>query len=539
MTSSDRDPLVDLLRAGPPEESAYDPPGLPPSELTGMAGQTVHRRGAPSDRTTRTPLAALLGVAAIVALGAVAVMSGGKTVPSPPPGISTVPSVAGKIVTPAPTTGDARWPKVLPVAYGDGPAVIVDDGSIYVGGRGTVLALDPTGRVVDGWPVELPHDDSAIGLIADPAGGVYVHARTLLSRLSPDGQVRDGWPVSTSSEAWDPMSDGQRVAYVEAIGRSSRLHVLTPAGTVPDGWPVELSGDPVGDVAFGPGGRLLATVTRDGVPTLLSFEPDGTASPGWPRASWQHVVVRPSGDIVAWTHLDQTGRIATTAVARTMVTVMGADGEPRTGWPVEIKGAMSAPVFDAPGTLVAVVGAGEAGGDEVVALGIDGRPPAGWPVRLGAAAVSDATTPHEPQVPVPPVVGDDTVYVIETSGQRSALEAFRSDGQRLPGWPYVLPAGESYLGAAGGVPGSAWVVPAPSQAGGVFLATHDQAGVLLHLLDSTASPVPGWPVHAGPDLKLARWLPLSDGGLEVEFTSSIPQATVTRYDRDGSVHAAR
>jgi hypothetical protein len=534
MTSPDHDPLLDGLRAGPPEESSYVPPGLPPPSPAVAGRVTVRRLDHAPGRMS--PLAALLGIAAILTVAAFGLMAGAAHLLQPPPTESAAPSsTTGKYNTPAPTTGGG-WPAVLPATYADGPAVLAADGTFYAAGPGAVLALDARGDVAPGWPVDLSKNDQPIGLSLDPAGGIYVHTKQSLVRIAASGTVRDGWPVPVSPEAWDPVGDGRLVMMIEPGDAVSRIVVLRPDGSAPEGWPVDLPGDATGELAIAPDGGLLATVVRGGVPTLVSLPSDGSSGAGWTVPGWQHFVMEPSGDVVVWAYLDQNGQLASGAVSRTRLAILGRTGTPRTGWPVEIQGAMSAPSLEASGTIVAVVsGGGTPGRDELVAFGADGRPLGGWPVELAGTSLSSATTPNEPHVPARPIVAERLVLVAESGTTGSKIEAFTEDGQRAPGWPYELPAGESFVGAPGGVPGSPWLLPAPATAGGVFLASRGSTDVVIRYLDASGSTVHGWPQWV-PDLRMTRWVPLEDGGLEVEFTSSVPQVTIIRFAPDGSVY---
>jgi hypothetical protein len=536
MTSPDHDPLLDRLRAGPPEERSYVPPGLPaPSRAVG-GRVSVRRLHETSERTS--PIAAVLGVAAMIAVVTFGLMAGGARLLQPSPTASRVPSsTTAKLNTPAPTTGGG-WPAVLPAAYADGPAVFAADGTFYVAGPDSVLSLDARAAVAPGWPVHLPQGAQPIGLSLDPAGGVYVHSTQSLIRLAPTGVVRDGWPAPVGPQAWDPVVRDGLVAMIEPRDAVSRVVVLKPDGSAPKGWPVDVPGEATGELAIASDGGVLMTLVRGGVPTLVALASNGQSGVGWTAPGWQHFILTSSGDMVVWSYLDENGKVASAAVSTTRFAVLGPTGTARPGWPIELPGAMSAPALEPSGTIVAVVsGSGTGGRDQLVAWAGDGTPLAGWPVQLAGPALSSATTTNEPAVPTAPVIAGGLVLVAESGTTRSSVEAFLEDGQRASGWPFVLPDGESFVGLARGVPGSPWLMPAPAKAGGIFLASRDSTGVVIRYLRASGSTASGWPQRV-QDLRITAWVPLEDGGLAVAFTSSVPQVTVIRFAPDGSVSQA-
>ncbi len=139
---------------------------------------------------------------------------------------------------------------------GDGTAFIVSSANAQT----DVIALDPSGQLVAGWPYHsdlglqetgscAPDDTGCGGFRAAPAIGPgnilhLVHARPSDSgggsvvAIGPDGRVIDGWPVTLTrrgSEFWSVVVGVDGTAYAMAIEpEPNGSHSATILAIAPD-----------------------------------------------------------------------------------------------------------------------------------------------------------------------------------------------------------------------------------------------------------------------------------------------------------------
>jgi hypothetical protein len=285
--------------------------------------------------------------------------------------------------------GTQRYPTMAPDGVG-GAFVAWPDG-----GKLRIQHLTETGAVALGWPATgRVAADAVVGAPAptapDGAGGVYVvwtgpdtapgSASLRLIRIGPDGGVSPGWPVDgltigVPGDPWavDLVSDGEGGAFVgwtawpEPQPHLLLIHRIAGDGTLHPAWPS-------GGVAVG----------EDDVPWSLgqpNLVPDGRGGlyAAWWRSPQLCAAVGPSGLCIQCcpptnqiaSHLDSNGAlvagwpakglffgnagrvaadarggllVATTSTAesdgqyirsRGLVTRVGPDGTPATGWAFE------------------------------------------------------------------------------------------------------------------------------------------------------------------------------------------------------------
>jgi hypothetical protein len=140
-----------------------------------------------------------------------------------------------------------------------GMPVVAEDGTAYVVATGTdatIYAVDPAGRVLDGWPYQsgvplqelgrCSHEDTGCGFFRSvPAAGPESSLLVLF-----------------------PATEG-RGATIAAIGRD---------GAVRDGWPVEFEVDEVPQsIRVGPDGTVyVPTLVEEQAARLVALAPDGS-----------------------------------------------------------------------------------------------------------------------------------------------------------------------------------------------------------------------------------------------------------------------
>lgn len=184
-------------------------------------------------------------------------------------GLGTSPS---KVVAfDAAGNGKAGWPVALPAGYGpfsDGTRplspVVGDDGTVYVAAInsslvGYVMAFDPSGNLLPGWPYSLPQAfaDPGVGygrmygispglmFVPSPSGGglLYLALEGRIVALDRHGNVAPGWPyllpgtqeLNGSWFAWAATPDGGLVSIVQSSTEVGVVYVvlrLTPEGSL-------------------------------------------------------------------------------------------------------------------------------------------------------------------------------------------------------------------------------------------------------------------------------------------------------------------
>jgi hypothetical protein len=159
------------------------------------------------------------------------------------------------------------WPVSLPAGLGPFagddesgtplPPVVGTDGTVYLAATksdwtGSVLAFDPSGNVLPGWPYKLPQAFAAVGdgrdtwnpgpmFVRSTSGGgaIYLALDGEAIAVGHDGKVVAGWPYvltddDDSWEDWATVPDGGLIVIIQTLtdqGDTIDLVVrFTPAG---------------------------------------------------------------------------------------------------------------------------------------------------------------------------------------------------------------------------------------------------------------------------------------------------------------------
>jgi hypothetical protein len=176
-------------------------------------------------------------------------------------------------------------------------------------------------------------------------------------------------------------------------------------------------------VGFGRDGRVyLEAGSERG--TITALARDGTLIAGWPRKirSGARVQVDRQGRVRVTTYRGATGQCG--LPARTVYTMVRADGSTGPGWPVSVSGWSSEPELADDGTMVVAAANGR-----VTAYSRRGQIKDGWPVRRVGVTVgcTDGSRPW---------ASGDGGMVVVGDGRATLLSA---DGRVASGWPVALP----------------------------------------------------------------------------------------------------
>lgn len=376
------------------------------------------------------------------------------------------------------------WPALLRGASGCGLEADRTDGSVRavctVGTTVRAYALDPAGRPMPGWPVDLPAGDLRKWM-SDPyrvvEGSLYVvlvgnhPGSARLARVTRDGSLRSGARVKDRYTDFGGASIGpDGAAYVVGLvdgGMRSTIWALDLDGVRP-GFPVdiEVEGWP-SSPAFGPDGRVYVTVDDPGdegpaSSRVVALSAYGRVARGWPVAV----------PIDTWTTFGDP-------TAPPFPPVVASDGTVFvTGW-----------IADRPGLTA-------------YALRPSGALRAGWPyrsrepIRTGrpnAFACSCEPCSLPATAIQAPIAGpDDSLVLAQIGDAGSRLVAVRPDGRMKAGWPVALLAkGSGFVRVAAGPGGVVYafaVEPAGSRRNdcGERYAVH--AGTIV-ALDGHGDPI--------------------------------------------------
>ena len=382
----------------------------------------------------------------------------------------------GRIVGLAPDgTPGPGWPAPFGWLVGTleaGVVVLVPSPS----GPNELRAYDPAGQALPGWPVTAP------GPIVEPAfvgpgDAVAVLYRDLstghrwVTVIERNGSTRPGWPVAVpndmdgrsvvidlvttdgrvvlrSHEPWPAEGIAPEVAIAAMGGLRAQVAVIEPDGTIPADWPVRFE-QPLSQLVEGPGGRVYAvagdvqygpnpeTRTPVGPYFVVSLEPDGVASPGWPAQLPDGVTPQPAeetpGPVPPWALPPVVGADGS------VVVITRGDGTEGLAW------------FDRDGTLATVF---RLPGSTSQSNGVPAAPggPAQLPVILGDRALlavgieqpgASAGDPDRPGSDAPRVDWPISALTADTSGgaqEGDGILAVERTGA-VAGWPVLLPRG--------------------------------------------------------------------------------------------------
>jgi len=405
--------------------------------------------------------------------------------PAPDGGVYvSIPRSGGSVLVLLDRNGRPRpgWPIEVDASTECGLLLPLDDGSVRVvctmeNPDGNMFApisafaLDSQGRLLAGWPVDLPgtsHTGRVVGdeltLFATLAAtdvveeGKPSHEDGFVT-VAADGSIRSGVqvPMLHACCQWAVGPDGVAygVALVSGLTKGStevsRITALDPSG-VRAGWPIEIDGIASGP-AFGPGGQIGVTVGSSVRRTsrVLVFDRDGGA------------VVASSADLPIL-----TGEI-----------VFG-DGPYEGGLPVP-----DPPLVTRDGTIFVFSEIDPA----IFALDPMLGVMRGWPYRPETPLVSRVARPNHEGITgrslaIPAVGPDSTLYLPLQARDATAggsLVAAGPDGKVRPGWPVELTRpGAEFWSVVVGSDGTVYALAVEPESGG-----RSSASILAIAPDST------------------------------------------------------
>jgi len=350
---------------------------------------------------------------------------------------------------------DARG-KVLPgfpVAAGRGgergsPALADLDGDgmldvAWGSAAGDLNAFDRRGRTLGGWPVALGGEILGVAVqdfTATRGFEVFASAGSAVYGLHASGTRIGGWPANVGAAANGMPAvgdlDGDHVPEV-VVAAGNQVYAYGTSGSTVPGWPARLDGE-----AGGP--PVLADVDGDGKTEVLVgtaagsayvLGADGDVKDGWPVELGSKPIT--AGAAVG--DFDGTGKLALVFVAGGLyirgatVAVFDGAGRPRAGFPRQITAAVVASplVLDVDGDGAAEILLATYDGS-LVALERNGGSTPGYPVKLLGRGVTST-----------PAAGDldnDGLVDVVVASQNGYLEAVATgatDDPALAFWPML------------------------------------------------------------------------------------------------------
>ena len=334
---------------------------------------------------------------------------------------------------------------------------------IIIGYNNQVSILDHTGAQLPGWPQRIDSQNNGAHIQISPAvadldgdGSPEILAANDLNQIfvwRANGTLLPGWPkslawFSTNIAVDDLTGDGQKEIIITTFGS---VRVFDKNGTMLPGWPVftNASNSPpaIGDVD-GDGQKEIVVATLTGPTNLYMIKANGFVMPNWPKA----INPQLASNFVAWSYpvlgdLDGDGTMeCVIGSANGFVYAFRADGSNVPGWPQATKpvGVNAPAIGDIDGDGVPEVVAGNdriiengANANYLFAWHADGTALPNWPVKYdrqigissfgyGAPALADLDQDGRADV----IVSSDT-----TSGSCSAVNAYKFDGSKVPGFP--------------------------------------------------------------------------------------------------------
>jgi hypothetical protein len=336
-----------------------------------------------------------------------------STVMSPTPSLSAAPTTTpSPVTTPALSSVFRGLPLRRSAWAGDGPRIGLTpgpDGTVAVSiyrDKGAVLVLyDTRGRPRPGWPIEVPHSTwcDVVGFAIDGSLRAVCDAPDLVDgsgmtddrvfAFDPDGRVLDGWPVQIPEGYSTRVVGDDLMRLVERSVGEGEWNGIDPAQVLSRSWLVRVGAD--GTIATGEPSSLTATECW-GVDWVIG--PDGIAygaSESWdpPGACFEDVRTRET-------------------IRPSRMHALGDHGF-LDGWPIPIDGALSSPVFGPDGTIVVTAGIYDRRDTRIQALDPRTRRIVATSPRLRILSAStriDVDCNSWPETPL--VAADGTVYLI-------------------------------------------------------------------------------------------------------------------------------
>jgi hypothetical protein len=429
--------------------------------------------------------------------------------PAPQPSATSVPTTPSESPSsPASPLPSPSPLPALPVASGTVRMAPGPDHGLYVvvngAPSGSVVALlSAGGPPRPGWPVALegwncdgPNEpfvpvvasDGSVRLVCsslEPSDG---SPTVRAFALDPSGELLPGWPVELPANVWDqPRAVGDRL-FVAAHESSDQkpyagaywLVEVAADGTVRTGSRYEIASDAANwPVAVGPDGIAY----RRSLDEVAAFDMDGLR-PGWPVKPGgalsslafdptARVVVAVSGD--AGTSrlmtLDRDGAVVRTSSALPFVGASPWSGAGPDGYPM-------APLVAADGSAYVIA---EADGRALLyRVDPSGTIPAGWPQRAATTWQSQGT--GQPPTTggglwraTPAIDPEGAIYLPLAAPDPEiggSLSAIGPEGSGLPGWPVHLAGnGAEFWSIVAGSDGTVFALAVEPSTGGSTSAT--------------------------------------------------------------------
>ncbi len=334
---------------------------------------------------------------------------------------------------------------------------------IILGYNNNVSVIDHTGAQLPGWPQTIdPTNNGALiqisPAVADLDGDgspeiLAANNQNVMFIWSANGTLRSGWPKiiapSFTHIAVDDLTgDGQKEIILSVFGS---VRVFDANGVMLPGWPFSTispnTPPAIGDVD-GDGQKEIVVATGRGPTNLYMIKANGALMPNWPKA----VNPQLSSTGISFSYpvlgdLDGDGAMeCVIGSTNGFVYAFRANGSQVPGWPQATKAAVvNSPVIgDIDGDELPEVVAGnnsifENGSlaNYLFAWHADGTILPNWPVKYdreinansfgyGAPALADLDQDDRADI----IVSSDT-----TLGAFAALNAYKFDGSKVPGFP--------------------------------------------------------------------------------------------------------